>query len=530
MTFMQAFRKFIRYYRPYRGLFYFDMICALAVCAIDLAFPQILNLLTKNLFLQPAETILSALWYIGAGLLAMYIVRYGCQYFITSWGHIMGARMESDMRQDLFNHYQRLSFTYYDRNNTGEMMSKLVSDLFDISELAHHGPENIVISTLKIIGAFTILMFMNVPMTLLLLAVTLIMVVFSLGKNRRMHRIFMDNRRKIAAVNARVQDSLSGIRVVKSFANEEVECEKFDDCNRSFLDSKTDSYKIMGSFHAGNSFFQGLLYTLVLVSGGYFIAVGRLEPMALAIYALYIGIFLNPIEVLINFTEQFQRGYSGFKRFMEVIQTRPEITDSPDAKPLAHVEGHIVYDHVSFRYGNEAEVLSDINIDITPGKTVALVGPSGGGKSTLAGLMARFFDVKSGSIKVGGADIREIPKEELMNAVSFVFQDSKLIKATIAENVKLGKPDATDEEVAAALHTAQCDDIIQKLPDGADTVIGTKGVFLSGGERQRIAIARAVLKNAPVIILDEATAFADPITKPKCRKRFPNFQRVKRLL
>ena len=371
MTFMQAFRKFIRYYRPYRGLFYFDMICALAVCAIDLAFPQILNLLTKNLFLQPAETILSALWYIGAGLLAMYIVRYGCQYFITSWGHIMGARMESDMRQDLFNHYQRLSFTYYDRNNTGEMMSKLVSDLFDISELAHHGPENIVISTLKIIGAFTILMFMNVPMTLLLLAVTLIMVVFSLGKNRRMHRIFMDNRRKIAAVNARVQDSLSGIRVVQSFANEDTELEKFDDCNRSFLDSKTDSYKIMGSFHAGNSFFQGLLYTLVLVSGGYFIAVGRLEPMALAIYALYIGIFLNPIEVLINFTEQFQRGYSGFKRFMEVIQTRPEITDSPDAKPLAHVEGHIVYDHVSFRYGNEAEVLSDINIDITPGKTVA---------------------------------------------------------------------------------------------------------------------------------------------------------------
>ncbi|MEI3001458.1 MAG: ABC transporter ATP-binding protein [Victivallis sp.] len=236
----QAFRKFIRYYRPYRGLFYFDTICALAVCVIDLAFPQILNLLTKESVPQPAETILSALWYIGAGLLAMYVVRYGCQYFITSWGHIMGARMESDMRQDLFNHYQRLSFTYYDRNNTGEMMSKLVSDLFDISESAHHGPENIVISTLKIIGAFTILMFMNVPMTLLLLAVTLIMVVFSL-ENWRMHRIFMDNRRKIAAVNARVQDSLSGIRVVKSFANEEVECEKFDDCNRSFLDSKTDS-------------------------------------------------------------------------------------------------------------------------------------------------------------------------------------------------------------------------------------------------------------------------------------------------
>ena len=492
MTFMQAFRKFIRYYRPYRGLFYFDMICALAVCAIDLAFPQILNLLTKNLFLQPAETILSALWYIGAGLLAMYIVRYGCQYFITSWGHIMGARMESDMRQDLFNHYQRLSFTYYDRNNTGEMMSKLVSDLFDISELAHHGPENIVISTLKIIGAFTILMFMNVPMTLLLLAVTLIMVVFSLGKNRRMHRIFMDNRRKIAAVNARVQDSLSGIRVVKSFANEEVECEKFDDCNRSFLDSKTDSYKIMGSFHAGNSFFQGLLYTLVL-----------------AIYALYIGIFLNPIEVLINFTEQFQRGYSGFKRFMEVIQTRPEITDSPDAKPLAHVEGHIVYDHVSFRYGNEAEVLSDINIDITPGKTVALVGPSGGGKTTLCSLLPRFYDVTGGAVLIDGQDVRSVTQQSLRSAIGIVQQEVYLFSGNIRENIGYGKPGATDEEIVAAAKRANIHDFIQTLPEGYDTFTGERGVRLSGGQKQRIAIARVFLKDPKILILDEATSALD---------------------
>ena len=494
MTFMQAFRKFIRYYRPYRGLFYFDMICALAVCAIDLAFPQILNLLTKNLFLQPAETILSALWYIGAGLLAMYIVRYGCQYFITSWGHIMGARMESDMRQDLFNHYQRLSFTYYDRNNTGEMMSKLVSDLFDISELAHHGPENIVISTLKIIGAFTILMFMNVPMTLLLLAVTLIMVVFSLGKNRRMHRIFMDNRRKIAAVNARVQDSLSGIRVVKSFANEEVECEKFDDCNRSFLDSKTDSYKIMGSFHAGNSFFQGLLYTLVLVSGGYFIAV---------------GIFLNPIEVLINFTEQFQRGYSGFKRFMEVIQTRPEITDSPDAKPLAHVEGHIVYDHVSFRYGNEAEVLSDINIDITPGKTVALVGPSGGGKTTLCSLLPRFYDVTGGAVLIDGQDVRSVTQQSLRSAIGIVQQEVYLFSGNIRENIGYGKPGATDEEIVAAAKRANIHDFIQTLPEGYDTFTGERGVRLSGGQKQRIAIARVFLKDPKILILDEAMSGLD---------------------
>jgi len=411
MTFTQAFRKFVRYYRPYRGLFYFDMLCALAVSAIDLAFPQILNFLTKGLFLRDPAEIRGALWMIGAGLLAMYLVRYGCQYFITSWGHIMGARMESDMRQDLFNHYQRLSFTYYDRNNTGEMMSKLVSDLFDISELAHHGPENIVISTLKLIGAFSILIFMNVPMTLLLLAVTLVMIAFSVRQNRRMQRIFTDNRRKIAAVNARVQDSLSGIRVVKSFGNESVESEKFDVCNRSFLATKTDSYKIMGSFHAGNSFFQGLFYVMVLVSGGYFISTGELNPMELAIYALYIGIFLNPIEVLINFTEQFQRGYAGFKRFMEVIHTQPEIDDAPGAKPLENVRGHIVFDRVSFRYGEEAEVLSDLSIDIEPGRTIALVGPSGGGKTTLCSLLPRFYDVTAGAVLIDGQDVRGVTQQ-----------------------------------------------------------------------------------------------------------------------
>ena len=509
MTFMQAFRRFVRYYRPYRWLFYFDMVCALAVCAIDLAFPQILNLLTKELFLEKPAVILGALWYIGAGLLAMYIIRYGCQYFITSWGHIMGARMESDMRQDLFNHYQRLSFTYYDRNNTGEMMSKLVSDLFDISELAHHGPENLVISTLKIVGAFTILMFMNVPMTLLLLAVTLVMVVFSLSKNRRMHRIFMDNRRKIAAVNARVQDSLSGILVVKSFANEEVECGKFDECNRRFLDSKTDSYKIMGSFHAGNSFFQGLLYTLVLVSGGYFIAKGKLEPMALAIYALYIGIFLNPIEVLINFTEQFQRGYSGFKRFMEVIQTRPEIVDAPDAKPLAEVRGHIRYDHVSFRYGPEAEVLSDISIDIPPGRTVALVGPSGGGKTTLCSLLPRFYDVTGGSVEIDDQDVRSVTQQSLRSAIGIVQQDVYLFSGNIRENIGYGKPGATDEEIIAAAKRANIHDFIMSLPEGYETFTGERGVRLSGGQKQRIAIARVFLKDPKILILDEATSALD---------------------
>lgn len=509
MTFTQAFWKFVRYYRPYRGLFYFDMLCALAVSAIDLAFPQILNFLTKGLFLRDPAEIRGALWMIGAGLLAMYLVRYGCQYFITSWGHIMGARMESDMRQDLFNHYQRLSFTYYDRNNTGEMMSKLVSDLFDISELAHHGPENILISTLKIIGAFAILIFMNVPMTLLLLAVTAMMIVFSIRKNRRMQRVFTDNRRKIAAVNARVQDSLSGIRVVKSFANESVESEKFDDCNRSFLATKTDSYKIMGRFHAGNSFFQGLFYVMVLVSGGYFISTGELNPMELAIYALYIGIFLNPVEVLINFTEQFQRGYAGFKRFMEVIHTQPEIDDAPGAKPLENVRGHIVFDHVSFRYGEEAEVLSDLSIDIEPGKTIALVGPSGGGKTTLCSLLPRFYDVTAGAVLIDGQDVRGVTQQSLRSSIGIVQQDVYLFSGTIRDNIGYGKPGASEEEIVAAAKRANIHDFVMTLADGYDTFTGERGVRLSGGQKQRVAIARVFLKDPKILILDEATSALD---------------------
>ncbi len=509
MTFMRAFRKFVRYYRPYRGLFYFDMLCALVVSGIDLAFPQFLRFLTNGLFQEEPEAVRGVILYIGLGLFLMYTIRYGCQYFITSWGHIMGARMESDMRQDLFNHYQRLSFTYYDRNNTGEMMSKLVGDLFDISELAHHGPENILISLLKIVGAFTLLMFINVPLTLILASVTVVMVLFSLSQNRRMHRVFTDNRQKIAAVNARVQDSLSGIRVVKSFANEEMESEKFDDSNRRFLDSKTHSYKIMGIFHAGNSFFQGVLYTLVLVFGGYYISLGKLEPMELAIYALYIGIFLNPIEVLINFTEQFQRGYSGFKRFLEVIHTQPEILDAPGAKPLTDVKGHIVYDHVSFRYGEEAEVLSDICIDIAPGKTIALVGPSGGGKTTLCSLLPRFYDVTGGTVLIDGQDVRNVTQQSLRSSIGIVQQDVYLFSGSIRDNIGYGRQGATDEEIIAAAKRANIHDFIQTLPDGYNTYTGERGVRLSGGQKQRVAIARVFLKDPKILILDEATSALD---------------------
>lgn len=506
---MSIYMKFIQYYKPYQRLFYFDLFCALVVSIIDLAFPQILYFLTHGIFTGDPTTIMQVLGIIGAGMLIMYGIRYVCQYYITTWGHIMGARMESDMRQDLFNHYQRLSFSYYDRNNTGEMMSKLVSDLFDISELAHHGPENIFISSIKILGSFALLLMINVKMTSILFVITLFMIIFSIYKNRKMKAVFMNNRKKIAGVNSRVQDSLSGIRVVKSFANEELEREKFSYSNLEFLDTKEDSYKIMGSFHAGNAFFQGLLYTAVLVSGGFFIANGSLKVADLAVYALYIGIFLNPIDVLINFTEQFQKGYSGFKRFMEVVGTTPEILDKQDAIKLNSVEGNIVYHNVSFNYDKNAGVLDQVNIEIKAGQTVALVGPSGGGKTTLCSLLPRFYDVTEGAITIDGKDVRDVTLKSLRSAIGIVQQDVYIFAGSIRDNIAYGKPDATDSEIMEAARNANIHEFIMSLDNGYDSYVGERGTRLSGGQKQRIAIARVFLKNPQILILDEATSALD---------------------
>ncbi len=506
---MSIFKKFIRYYKPYRGLFYFDMFCALVVSAIDVAFPQILNWLTKGLYSEGTQIILRSLPWIAAGLLVMELVRLGCQYYITSWGHVMGARMESDMRQDLFDHLQRLSFSYYDKNNTGEMMSKLVSDLFDISELAHHGPENILISLLKIVGSFVLMTMINLPMTLILLCVTLVMIVFSIDKNKKMRAVFMDNRRKIAGVNARVQDSLSGIRVVKSFGNEELEHEKFCESNLRFLDSKVSSYRIMGSFRAGTSFFEGLLFITVLISGGLFIAQGTLHLSDLAVYALYINIIINPIDVLIEFTEQFQKGYSGFRRFIEVVETKPDIVDEPGAIELENVRGEIEYRDVTFSYDSASDVLNNIDIHIDAGKTVALVGPSGGGKTTLCSLLPRFYDVTAGSVRIDGKDVRSIKLKSLRDAIGIVQQDVYMFAGSIRENIAYGKPNATDEEIVEAAKRANIHDFIIGLEDGYDTYVGERGTRLSGGQKQRLAIARVFLKNPKILILDEATSALD---------------------
>lgn len=506
---MSIFRKFISYYKPYKKLFYLDMFFAFIVSIVDLAFPQILKYLTGGLFTLGKETILKYIWLVAILMLIMYIVRTYGEFFITSWGHIMGANMESNMRQDLFDKYQRLSFSYYDENNTGDMMSKLVSDLFDISELAHHGPENIFISTFKIVGSFIFLLFINIPLTLILILITFSMLVFCLYLNRKMQATFTDNRKKIAGVNSAVQDSLAGIRVVKSFANEEIEHDKFDYSNRLFLSSKTAQYKIMGKYHAGTSFFKGLLYLAVIVFGGLFVAYGSMNAADLAVYALYIGIFITPVEVLINFTEQFQKGYAGFKRFLEVIELNPDIKDSKNAVELEDVEGNITFKNVSFSYEHNNKVLSNININIEKGKTVALVGPSGGGKTTLCSLIPRFYDVDSGEILIDNTNIKDVTLKSLRSSIGVVQQDVYMFGGSIKENIAYGKPGASDEEIIEAAKNANIHDFIMSLDDGYDTYVGERGTRLSGGQKQRISIARVFLKNPEILILDEATSALD---------------------
>ena len=505
---MKIMRKFMQYYKPYKTVFFLDMICAMIISLIDLAFPQILNYLNDTLYIADHQTIIQSLFWLAIFLLIMYAIRALCKYYVSAQGHIMGAQMERDMRKDLFDKFEQLSFSYYDRNNTGEMMSKLVSDLFDICEFAHHGPENVFISLLKIIGSFILLMYIHVPLTILLMIVTLCMLLFSLKQNKSMQQTFMDNRQKIAGVNSSLQDTLAGIRVVKSFANEDIERHKFARSNERFLQSKKNNYHCMGKFQGGNNFFQGLLYVTILVAGGFFIAEGSLEPVALATYALYINIFITPIEVLVEFTEMLQKGYSGFKRFNEVMETQVEIQDSPDSHDLVNVQGVIDYKDVSFGYDDE-KVLDHLNIHIDSGKSIALVGPSGGGKTTICSLLLRFYDVTGGSIEIDGQDIRKLTLKSLRQSIGIVQQDVYLFTGSIKENISYGKPGASDEEIIEVAKKANIHDFIMSLPDGYDTYVGERGTRLSGGQKQRISIARIFLKDPKILILDEATSALD---------------------
>ena len=507
---MHTIRKFIDYYAPYKAVFFIDLICAAFISIVDLAYPQILRTMANTLFTKDSHIILGTLPWIALGLLIMYIIQSLCKYYVSYQGHMMGANMERDMRQQLFDHYEKLSFSYYSRNNSGQMMSKLVSDLFDIAEFAHHGPENLFISVVKIVGSFIFLFLINWRLALPLVVLVLCMFIFSFRQNQRMQETFMENRRKIGDVNSSLQDTLAGIRVVQSFANEDIEREKFRKSNHAFLISKKNNYSCMGNFMGWNLFFQGMMYLVTLVFGGWLIAHDMMNVTDLAMYALYIGIFISPIQILVELIEMMQKGLAGFRRFLDVMETEPEIVDAPDAKPLTDVKGRVCYEDVSFHYSDdETPVLSHVSFEIPAGKSIALVGPSGSGKTTICSLLPRFYDVTGGRITIDGKDVRTLGLKSLRSQIGMVQQDVYLFSGTIRENIAYGKPGASMEEIIEAAKRANIHDFIEELPDGYDTFVGERGARLSGGQKQRISIARVFLKNPPILVLDEATSALD---------------------
>lgn len=505
----KLYQKFLSYYRSQWHLFAIDSVAAVVMTAVDLAFPIILRELTGGLFTQGAGAIMGALGTLALGLIAMYAVRYACRYFVGYWGHVMGARMESRMRQDLFDQYERFSFSYYDRHNTGDLMSRVVSDLFDICEAAHHGPEYAIICGIKIVGSFAILATINWKLSCVLAVITAVLWAYNSRANKRMRAVFMENRKRISGINSQLEDSLSGIRVVKGFAAEDVEREKFARSNEAYLESKQRMYHVMGGYQAMIAALMGALFTVVIVYGGYLIAVGEMQPVDLSTYALYITTFTAAIEQLLNFTETFQKAEAGFRRFDEILATKPDVLDAPGAKDLEVSEGHVTYEGVHFSYDGEHDVICGLDLDIHPGETIALVGPSGGGKSTTCSLLPRFYDVASGSIVIDGQDVRDVTQKSLREAIGLVQQDVYLFDGTIGENIAYGRPSATFEEVREAARLANIDDFVMSLPEGYETQVGERGARLSGGQKQRISIARVFLKDPKILVLDEATSALD---------------------
>lgn len=505
----KLYQNFLSYYRSQWHLFAIDTIAAIVMTAVDLAFPIILRELTGGLFTQGAGAIMGALGTLALGLVVMYAVRYACRYFVGYWGHVMGARMESRMRQDLFDQYERFSFSYYDRHNTGDLMSRVVSDLFDICEAAHHGPEYAIICGIKIVGSFAILATINWKLSCVLAVITAVLWAYNSRANKRMRAVFMENRKRISGINSQLEDSLGGIRVVKGFAAEDVEREKFARSNEAYLASKQRMYHVMGGYQAMIAALMGALFTVVIVYGGYLIAAGEMQPVDLSTYALYITTFTAAIEQLLNFTETFQKAEAGFRRFDEILATKPDVLDAPGAKDLEVSEGRVTYTDVHFSYDGEHDVICGLDLDIHPGETIALVGPSGGGKSTTCSLLPRFYDVAAGSIAIDGQDVRDVTQKSLREAIGLVQQDVYLFDGTIGENIAYGRPSATFEEVREAARLANIDDFVMSLPEGYETQVGERGARLSGGQKQRIAIARVFLKDPKILVLDEATSALD---------------------
>ena len=503
-------KKMISYYRPYMGIFCADMIFAMISAAIALAIPLFVRYVTSRLIYKEPDQIVREILVIAVVLFIMLAIDCYTRYFIGNYGHVMGARIEYDMRAEIFSHMQKLSFSFYDDAKVGQLMSRITTDLFDITELLHHGPENVILSVIKIAGALIILLNINVYLAMAAFAVLPFMIIFAYVLNKKMRAAFKKNREEIAAINGQIEDNLAGIRVVKSFANEDIEDQKFKIGNDGFLKAKKNSYRYMGTFQAGVGIFTTLIQVNVILAGSILIAYKMLDISDLITFLLYIGVFTDPIRTIVDFTEQFQNGYTGFERFREIMDMEPDIMDSENAVDIGDARGDISFDNVSFQYHDDADnVLNNVSLEVEAGSYIALVGTSGAGKTTLCSLIPRFYDVSAGSIKIDGRDIRDITLKSLRDHIGMVQQDVYLFAGTIFENIAYGKPDATEEEVIEAAKNAIAHDFSMSFPDGYNTDIGQRGIKLSGGQKQRLSIARVFLKNPPILIFDEATSALD---------------------
>lgn len=503
-------RRLAGYYKPYKALFFSDMFFAMLGAVITLAIPLLVRYITGTVVNFPLDEATSTIFQLGAAMIAMVLVEAFCNYYIAYYGHMMGAKIEYDMRNEIFGHYQKLSFAFFDNQKVGHLLSRITSDLFDITELLHHGPEDVVISVIKLFGAFVILLMINGKLALVAIGIVALMLIYAVFLNRRMKSAFKENRARIADINSQIEDSLSGIRVVKSFSNEAAEMDKFRQGNDRFVAAKRKTYRYMGVYNSGMGAFTTLITVCSLIMGAYLMTTGELTSADLVTFLLYINNFTEPVKKLVNFTEQFQNGYSGYERFLEIMNIAPDIKDKPDAVHLEQVRGDIQFDDVSFHYeGKEENVLSHVTLNVRAGEYVALVGSSGAGKTTLCSLIPRFYDVSAGSVKLDGRDVRDICLKELRNQIGIVQQDVYLFAGTVMDNIRYGKPEASDEEVIRAARAANAHEFIMSLPEGYDTDIGQRGVKLSGGQKQRLSIARVFLKNPPVLIFDEATSALD---------------------
>lgn len=510
ITMRKTLGQLAKYYKPYKGVFFTDLLFATVGAAVTLIIPLLVRYITNRVIYLPQEAAVSLILKLAVVMLAMVAIEAVSNYYITYFGHMMGAKIERDMRDEIFGHYQKLSFTFYDNQKVGHLLSRVTADLFDITELLHHGPEDLVISAIKLLGAFVILSGINLKLALVDMAIVAVMLIYAIVFNRRMKSAFKASRARIADVNSQVEDSLSGIRVVKSFGNEKWEMEKFQEGNNRFLAAKRKNYLYMAGYHTGMNAFSTMITVGALVVGAFLMTDGELQVADLVTFLLYISNFTEPVKKLVNFTEQFQNGYSGYVRFREILSIAPDIADKPDARSMETAQGEITFEHVGFSYEDQSEeVLKDVNLQVKAGEYVALVGPSGAGKTTLCSLIPRFYDVTSGRVLLDGQDVRDLKLTDLRRQIGIVQQDVYLFAGTILENIRYGRPDATDEEVIAAAKAANAHDFISQMPEGYHTDIGQRGVKLSGGQKQRISIARVFLKNPPVLIFDEATSALD---------------------